>query len=134
MSMHYPRAILIACLSATIAMPSVAQNLNATSSVTTQPLRDVHATVSSQPLSNGVVTHQVQLHTAAGEAPVTVRTIQPERVAGNYHIDFDALDSDHDGYISRSEAQANPSLADEFDALDTPHSGRLSRTQLAGWR
>ncbi|PPU94179.1 EF-hand domain-containing protein [Xanthomonas albilineans] len=131
--MLYPIAILIACLSATIAMPATAQNLNATSSVTTEPLREVPALVRSQPLSNGVVTHQVQLPVAAGEAPVTVRTIQPERVAGNYHIDFDVLDSDHDGYISRSEAQANPALADEFDALDTSHSGRLSRAQLAGW-
>lgn len=123
---------LLCCLCACIA-PAAAQNLNATSSATTEPLRDAPVNVRAQPLSNGVVTHQVQLPVSAGDAQVTVRSIQPDRVAGSYRIDFEALDTDHDGYISRSEAQANPSLADEFDALDTTRSGRLSRAQLAGW-
>ncbi|KAB7767432.1 EF-hand domain-containing protein [Xanthomonas sp. LMG 12462] len=123
---------LLCCLCACVA-PAAAQNLNTASSATTEPLRDVPVNVRAQPLSNGVVTHQVQLPATPGEAQVTVRSIQPDRVAGSYRIDFEALDTDHDGYISRSEAQANPSLADEFDALDTTRSGRLSPAQLAGW-
>lgn len=114
--------------------PAAAQNLQATSSAITEPLRDVPASiVQAQPLSSGEVTHQVRLDVPQGQAPVTVRTVQPDKVAGNYRIDFDALDSDHDGYISRSEAQANPALADEFDSLDPQRRGRLSREQLAGW-
>ncbi len=132
--MHCRSSLLVACLLAIAIGPAAAQNLNATSSVVTEPLRDVLASVVlAQPLSSGEVTHQVRLEVAHGEAPVTVRTVQPDNVAGNYRIDFDALDSDHDGYISRSEAQASPVLADEFDSLDPQRRGRLSREQLAGW-
>lgn len=65
--------------------------------------------------------------------PVTVTSEEPDSVHGDYHIDFATLDRDHDGYISRQEAQANPTLAREFDALDSHRSGRLSRAQLEGW-
>ena len=65
--------------------------------------------------------------------PVTVTSEEPDSVRGDYHIDFATLDRDHDGYISRQEAQANPTLAREFDALDSHRSGRLSRAQLEGW-
>ncbi|WP_369934055.1 EF-hand domain-containing protein [Xanthomonas tesorieronis] len=126
-------SLFLALLLAAATVPAAAQNLRSTSSAVTEPLRDVPVGVVSQPLSSGEVTHQVRLDMPQGQAPVTVRTIQPDRVAGNYRIDFDALDSDHDGYISRSEAQANPALADEFDALDPQRRGRLSREQLAGW-
>jgi hypothetical protein len=131
--MHRRSSLLLALLLATATGAAAAQHLQSNASAITEPLRDVPVGVVSQPLSSGEVTHQVQLDVPPGLAPVTVRTIQPDRVAGNYRIDFDALDRDHDGYISRSEAQANPSLADEFDALDTRHHGRLNREQLAGW-
>ncbi|SBV40044.1 EF-hand domain-containing protein [Xanthomonas graminis] len=131
--MHCLSALAAVLLAAAI-VPAAAQNLNPTSSVVTEPLRDVPASVMlAQPLSSGEVTHQVRLDVPHGQAPVTVRTVQPDKVAGNYRIDFDALDSDHDGSISRSEAQANPALADEFDSLDPQRRGRLSREQLAGW-
>ncbi|MCC4594886.1 EF-hand domain-containing protein [Xanthomonas campestris pv. phormiicola] len=129
----YRLSSLAACVLAAAIGPAAAQNLNPTSSVVTEPLRDVPSIVQAQPLSSGEVTHQVRLEVPHGQAPVTVRTVQPDTVAGNYRIDFDALDSDHDGYISRSEAQASPALADEFDSLDPQRRGRLSREQLAGW-
>lgn len=65
--------------------------------------------------------------------PVTVTSEEPDSIRGGYHIDFATLDRNHDGFISRQEAQANPTLAREFDALDTHHSGRLSKAQLEGW-
>ncbi|MGX9721048.1 EF-hand domain-containing protein [Stenotrophomonas acidaminiphila] len=99
----------------------------------TAPLPAVPVNVRAQPLASGAVTHQVQLPAEPGQAAVTVRSIQPDSVAGNYRIDFDALDVDGDGFISRDEAQANPALADEFNALDTARRGRLAREQLAGW-
>lgn len=97
------------------------------------PLTEVPVNVREQPLSSGRVTHTVQVRTEPGQAPVTIRSIQPDTVAGNYRIDFTALDLDGDGFISRAEAQANPALADEFNALDTARRGKLSREQLAGW-
>lgn len=87
----------------------------------------------SQSLASGAVTHQVRLPGEAGQATVIVRSIQPDSVTGNYRIDFDALDVDGDGFLSRDEAQANPALADEFNALDTARRGKLAREQLAGW-
>lgn len=58
---------------------------------------------------------------------------EPDPVRGDYHIDFATLDRDHDGFISRQEAQANPTLALEFDVLDTHRSGRPDKAQLEGW-
>ncbi|SOU02270.1 hypothetical protein [Xanthomonas arboricola] len=97
------------------------------------PLIDVPNVIRTQPLSSGEVTHQAQLERPRGESSVIVRSIQPNSVVGSYRIDFQAMDTDGDGSISRAEAQANPALADEFDALDTQHSGHLSPEQLAGW-
>ena len=44
---------------------------------------------------------------------------------------FDQVDTDHNGVISRSEAEANaPRLAKEFDAIDGNKDGSLSRDEL----
>ena len=80
------------------------------------PLVQAPVAVREQPLASGTVTHQVQLPAEPGQAAVVVRSIQPDNVAGNYRIDFDALDVDGDGFIGRDEAQANPALADELFA------------------
>lgn len=98
-----------------------------------EPLREVPASVRTQALSEGRVTDQVTLPAAAGEAQVTVRSVQPVSVVGQYRFAFSALDVDGDGVISRAEAQANPALADEFTALDVKRRGRLDRADLAGW-
>lgn len=57
----------------------------------------------------------------------------PDSVVGDYRVDFDALDTDGDGYISRSEARANPTLHAEFDGVDRDRDGRLSPEELADW-
>ncbi len=98
-----------------------------------QPLREVPAGVRTQSLSEGRVTHQVTMSAPAGEAAVTVRSVQPVSVVGQYRFAFAALDGDGDGFISRAEAQANPALADEFGALDVKRRGKLDRSDLAGW-
>jgi Ca2+-binding EF-hand superfamily protein len=44
---------------------------------------------------------------------------------------FDRLDTDHDGVISRAEADANaPRLAKNFTELDTDKNGSVSRAEL----
>ena len=43
---------------------------------------------------------------------------------------FNALDTNHDGYISATEATALPELAQSFALLDTNHDGRIDRTQF----
>lgn len=123
----------IALLLSTVPAVSVqAQNAPRDAAVTT-PLPAAPVNVRNQSLASGAVTHQVRLPAEPGQAAVIVRSIQPDSVIGSYRIDFDALDVDGDGFISRDEAQANPALADEFNALDTARHGKLARDQLAGW-
>jgi Ca2+-binding EF-hand superfamily protein len=44
---------------------------------------------------------------------------------------FDQLDTDHNGVISRSEAEAGaPRLAQEFDAIDADKDGSLSKDEI----
>ncbi|WP_369349110.1 EF-hand domain-containing protein [Stenotrophomonas sp. JAG2] len=123
------RLILLLTLLPTLALAQVRNPSPAVS----EPLREVPASVRAQPLSQGEVTHQVTLAAPAGEAAVTVRSVQPVSVVGQYRIAFAALDVDGDGFISRAEAQANPTLADEFNALDVKRRGKLDRADLAGW-
>jgi len=44
-----------------------------------------------------------------------------------------AADANHDGQLSRTEAQAHPHLAKNFDAIDTNHDGQLSGDELRAW-
>ncbi len=125
-----PSLLLIAGL---LPLAAVAQTQAPRDSALTAPLTEVPVNVRAQPLATGEVTHQARVRVPEGEAPVTVRSIQPDSVVGNYRIDFGQMDVDGDGFISREEAQANPALADEFNALDTARRGKLARGQLAGW-
>ena len=43
--------------------------------------------------------------------------------------DFNALDKNHDGYLSRTEAAANPALAKKFKEADKNGDGKLSRVE-----
>ncbi len=42
---------------------------------------------------------------------------------------FNALDTNHDGQLSESEAAGNPYLAKRFKTTDKSHDGKLSRTE-----
>ncbi len=129
------RARLLLPLVAAGLLPAVAaaQSTQRPMPAVSSPLQEVPVSVRAQDLATGRVTHAIVIDTPPGEAQITVRSIQPDSVIGNYRIDFAALDVNGDGFISREEAQANPALADEFNALDTARRGRLSREQLAGW-
>ncbi|CAH0063026.1 EF-hand domain-containing protein [Stenotrophomonas maltophilia] len=98
-----------------------------------QPLGPTGGAIRQQPLGAGQVTGSVEIARPAGEAQVTVRSLEPSSVVGQYRIHFAALDVNGDGFISREEAQANPALADEFNALDVKRRGKLDRADLAGW-
>ena len=98
-----------------------------------EPLRDDSGIVRQQSLAAGRVTGSVDIAVPLGETPVTVRSVAPASVVGQYRIHFAAVDVDGDGFISREEAQANPALADEFNALDVKRRGKLDRADLAGW-
>ena|SRR5689334_25432981 len=42
---------------------------------------------------------------------------------------FNALDQNHDGYLSEREAARNPELARTFKTADKNHDGKLSRME-----
>ena len=44
--------------------------------------------------------------------------------------EFQALDGDHDGFISREDAKNWPELSREFDKFDRDHDGRLSHNDF----
>ncbi|MHC1654292.1 EF-hand domain-containing protein [Stenotrophomonas maltophilia] len=126
---YHSLTLLITLLAAT---PAMAQQLPHTPAQR-QPLGPTGGAIRQQPLGAGRVTGSVDIAQPAGEAQVTVRSLEPSSVIGQYRIHFAALDVNGDGFISREEAQANPALADEFNALDRKHRGKLDRNDLAGW-
>ncbi|OWQ79035.1 hypothetical protein [Stenotrophomonas maltophilia] len=129
--MNLPRsAVLVATLLASV--PAMAQHGPSTPAQS-QPLGPTGGAIRQQPLDAGRVTGSVDIPQPAGEAQVTVRSLEPSSVVGQYRIRFSDLDVNGDGYISREEAQANPALADEFNALDVKRRGKLDRADLAGW-
>lgn len=123
-----------ACLLALLfaAAPLSAQQIR-TDPALSQPLRDETGVIRQQPLAAGQVTGSVDITVPLGETPVTIRSLTPSSATGQYRLHFESLDTDGDGFISREEAQANPSLADEFDSLDTKRRARLDRADLVGW-
>ncbi|MBH1492581.1 EF-hand domain-containing protein [Stenotrophomonas muris] len=129
--MNLPRAaLLLTILMASV--PAIAQHGPSTPAQS-QPLGPTGGAIRQQPLDAGRVSGSVEIPQPAGEAQVTVRSLEPSSVVGQYRIHFAALDVNGDGFISREEAQANPALADEFSSLDRRHRGKLDRTDLAGW-
>src|ERR1039457_2513184 len=49
---------------------------------------------------------------------------------GRDYKEFQALDGDHDGFISREDAKNWPELSRVFDKFDTDHDGRLSHNDF----
>ena len=70
----------------------------------------------------------------AGGQQVIIRSFEPTTVLSSYFtVDFEALDADGDGYISRAEAAGHPTLRQEFGGVDVDEDGLLSREELRGW-
>jgi len=54
--------------------------------------------------------------------------------AGRRHHHGPRVDTDGNGQISRDEAKAAPRLSQNFDAIDANKDGSLSRDELHAWR
>jgi len=63
----------------------------------------------------------------------TQSAAKPTRTAANksrpQNAAFDALDKNGDGYLTRTEARANPYLASNFKPADRNNDGKLSRAE-----
>ena len=60
-------------------------------------------------------------------APTSPQTQRP-------HERFVDADTDHDGRLSRTEAQAMPFVSRHFDQIDSNHDGYVSRDELRAAR
>jgi len=50
------------------------------------------------------------------------------------HDKFAAADTDHDGFLTRAEAQSGmPNIAAHFDEVDSDHDGKLSLAEVGAY-
>lgn len=68
-----------------------------------------------------------------GGQRIIVRSLAPDSLVGGDRLDFNRLDADGDGTVSRSEAAADRELGRHFDGLDLDRNGRLDREELVDW-
>ena len=72
--------------------------------------------------------------TLPGSGPATgVGSTTPGRSAMGGTVDFGAIDSDGDGFISRAEA-SRAGVAGQFTKLDKNNDGRLDRSEFSAHR
>jgi hypothetical protein len=64
---------------------------------------------------------------------VTITSSPGNSIVGDSKIDFDAMDTNHNGWLSLGEASSNATLAAEFEAVDNDHDRKLTREELKGW-
>ena len=69
----------------------------------------------------------------SASSQVSVTSHPGNSISSNYHVDFDAMDNNHDGNISRAEGKDNPDLMREFHVVDANHNGRLTKVEMKGW-
>lgn len=50
-----------------------------------------------------------------------------------HHESVWTLDANHDGTLSRDEAQGRPGLAKHFNQLDSNHDGQIDRNEWRAW-
>jgi hypothetical protein len=67
------------------------------------------------------------------EPLVTVNSLPPDSVVGEYRIDMASLDRNADGRLTRREASPNATLTAEFRAVDVNGDGMLDSSELKGW-
>lgn len=85
------------------------------------------------PASNDTVATGHALTQDATGRTVLVTSQQPTPLPHDYRAEFDVLDSDGDGSISRSEAGADKNLARTFATYDSDRNDRLSFEETRRW-
>lgn len=122
--------VLAPLLALAIVDASAQAHSQAHAPATTEPLAAPLATPSDQTLQRQ--TWMVVLEREGGQR-IIVRSLAPDSLVGGDRLDFNRLDADGDGTVSRSEAAADRELGRHFDGLDLDRNGRLDREELVDW-
>src|SRR3546814_16072019 len=68
-----------------------------------------------------------------GNDNVTFTDHPGNSISPNYRVDFEAMDGNGDGVITRREGSGNPDLMREFHVVDLDDNGRLTRAEMKDW-
>ncbi len=82
-------------------------------------------------LSLAAFAQDMPARSTSASTPTAEAASRPGAVAKEH---FKQADSNHDGMLSRDEAQAMPFVARHFDALDTNHDDSISREEMRAGR
>lgn len=82
--------------------------------------------------SKGQVTSEVNA-TGTSDNQTTVRSVQTPAPSYGSRPSFDALDANHDGFISEAEAAAYPLLANDYLHVASKGSRGVTRAQYERW-
>jgi hypothetical protein len=83
-------------------------------------------------LSLSAIAQGAPQSTAQGASDSASQTSTPQH--GDARQRLKAADSNGDRKLSRDEAQALPRLARHFDAIDSNHDGYITRREMRAWR
>lgn len=83
--------------------------------------------------TGGRAQDKVTHFTASDGTKVLLTTGQPAPDHYGPALDFGQLDANHDGYISRDEAEAYLPLFNDFD-FPAQHANRISKQQYEFWQ
>jgi len=67
---------------------------------------------------------------ADGTSPAPDRAARRERMKAEFEKRFAEADANHDGKLSREEAQKMPRVADHFDEIDAGKTGYVTKDQV----
>lgn len=91
-----------------------------------------NATAENPTGGDSVVTGQAVTQDVTGRT-VFVSSERPVPPVHDYRAEFDALDRDKDGAVSRSEADADKYLVRAFENYDSDRNDRLSFEEALPW-
>ena len=112
---------------------AAAADMSSGSTTTTTTTQSDTGTAASAPATAGSMAAGTSAATGTSATGASVTSSPGNSIVGDYHIDFDTMDSNHDGNLSRKEAGSNATLMREFRAVDHDRNGRLSKQELEGW-
>lgn len=103
-------------------------------------LAHAHDAVVAVPVDRLKGVETVTMASADGPVVVVSFPVSGNVAESNYNIDFSLVDTDGDGYISRTEAKAvagrndaTANLAEQFAAADVTDDNRLGFFEIIDW-